>query len=530
MRTSLLCLATLTCLAPAAAAQSGPKAILFTGRFPFVSTDALNYPNSAIAQMTEYDFSYSVPLPGAPIAGRTLMPATAMHCYLGDGDQNGDYLKFRTWKPSYFTNIGIDGVFVKHPALSGVTSPTWQDVFWTPRLDGAAGPIEVLTNNGTPVTLQEGDWLRFRPNGNAEFFMTRQQYGIAAGVQVNPGSDNPGIGAIAQDAAGNLYLAPADLGHWVNGNQGGGFFAQDGAILKIDAANITYDGNGNVAAFAPDSARILINESLTGPGGTLTVRGMVDNSGAIDRTGVPVVTAGIYGKTGGLGLDPNGGTWTPMYPDAAGNFPAEPNLVFCSNAGSYGGTIWTTNNQGEVLEINNFGNPGQGVLCGSTTAGVPADGSWLGVQLDITNFQPTLLGMTIIDLPTQQLIADQGDFGRLATSASQPTWTVDLFGPPNTAVFGLVAVGPQPPAIVVPSFSVGFLPLPFDPLTWPDLFFSSLPIDIGLAITDAEGYASLSVPNPNTGAFPGFTFMVQGLGLAANFDFQLTSPMILQLQ
>ena len=41
-------------------------------------------------------------------------------------------------------------------------------------------------------------------------------------------------------------------------------------------------------------------------------------------------------------------------------FRPEPNLVFCSNAGSYGGTIWTTANNGDVLEINNFGVPGQG--------------------------------------------------------------------------------------------------------------------------------------------------------------------------
>tara|TARA_R110002072_G_scaffold46591_1_gene128831 strand:+ start:81960 stop:83516 length:1557 start_codon:yes stop_codon:yes gene_type:complete len=515
---SLLPLAALTCLSAYAEAQ---QAILFTGRFPFVSLDASNH-SGAVVEMSEFDFSYSLALPGQSI-GRTLMPATAMQCYLGDGDANGNYLKFSNWKPSYFTNIGIDGVFVKN----SVTAPSWQDVYWTPRLDAAADPMEVLTNNGTPVALAEGDWVRFLPNGNVEFFLTQAQLAIAAGLQ--PNNDVPAAGSLAQASNGDLYYCPHDGGHWVNGNQSGQVFCYDGAICKIDAANITYDANGNIANLAPDSARLLINEIGSGPGGTVNVRQLVDNAGSYDRTGAPIVTAGVYGKTGGLGIDANGGTWLPMFPDATGAFPAEPNLVFCSNAGSYGGTIWTTANNGDVFEINNFGTPGIGVLCGSKTPGIPADGAWLGVQLDVGNFQPTLLGMTIIPWPQETLIADMDNFGSLPDNTAAANWDIDFHGASNTAVFGLLSLGPQAPNPTVPSLDIGVLPLTFAANSWPDLFHQTTPITLGFGVSDAFGYTTISTPNPNTGAFMGFTLMVQGVGLDPT-GFQLSSPVVVQLQ
>lgn len=524
MKTLLLTTAVLASLPSLATAQA--KAILFTGRFPFVSTDAANNSGSVV-DMTPFDFSYSLPLAGSNIVGRTLMPATAMHCYLGDGDADGDFLKLRNWKPSYFTNIGVDGVFVK----DGVTAPTFADVYWTPRLDAAATPMEVLTNNGTPVTLAEGDWVRFLPNGNVEYFMTSAQLAVALGTQ--NGAGNPGATALVQAPNGDLYYVPADGGHWVNGNQTGSVFCNDGAICKIDAANITYDANGNVASFAPDSARVLLEETSGGPGGSLTVRLLVDNAGSYDRTGQPIVTAGVYGKTGGLGLDPNGGTFLPMFPDATGAFPAEPNLCFCSNSGGYGGTIWTTANGGDVLEINNFGTPGAGVLCGSKTAGVPADGSWLGVQLDVANFQPSLLAMTLIDLPQEPLIADMANYGSLADAATEPNWTIDYRYPYAQAapVFSLVSLPAQAPAITLQAVEIGSLPLAFDAASWPHLFHPTLPLSLGVAVTDAFGYASVSVPNPNTSAtFSGINLMVQGLSFGLTNDFMLSSPVLVQLQ
>lgn len=502
----------------AAAAQ---QSILFTGRFPFVSVDAA-VQGGSIPQMSEFDLSYATPFPGYSV-GRTLLGANALHAYLGDGDQNGDYLKFDGWKPTYFTNIGIDGVFIKH----GVTAPTFRDVFWTPRLDAAAAPMEVLVSGGTPTPLAEGDWVRLRPNGACEFFLTQAQLAIAAGAQ--PNNDVPSAGALAQAANGDLFYAPGDGGHWVNGNQTGQVYAYDGAILKIDAAAITYDAAGNVANLAPGSARLLINEVGSGPGGGANVRQYVDNAFAYDRSGAPLQTAGIYGKTGGLALDPNGGSFIPSYPDSAGAYLPEPNLAFCSNAGSYGGSIFTTAGGGDILEINALGGPGTGVLCGSKTAGVPADGSWLGVQLDIANFQPTLLGMTLINAPATSLTADVAGYGRVLDQASQQDVTIDFHGAPGTPVFAMLELGPQAPSLVAPSLELAQLPLAWAGSSWPDLFLTSAPLALGMSLTDALGYASVSIPNPNTSSLTGLTALAQGIGIQVDL-LELSSPIVLQLQ
>ena len=219
----------------------------------------------------------------------------------------------------------------------------------------------------------------------------------------------------------------------------------------------------------------------------------------------------------------------PSYPDAAGVYGPEPNLAFCSNAGSYGGSIFTTANGGDLLEVNALGGPGTGVLCGSKTAGVPADGSWLGVELDVANFQPTLLGMTLIDAPATPLTADVAGYGRVLDSAAQPNLTVDFHGAPGVPVFAMLDVGPQPPALFAPSFDITQVPLGWASSSWPDLFLTAAPVALGIGLTDALGYASVSVSNPNTPALSGRTALAQGVGVRIDL-LELSAPVVLQLQ
>lgn len=510
------------------AVTAAAQTAVFTGRFPFTSLDAPHErPGGSITRLEEFDFSYVTFGPGA--VARTLLPATAMQCYLGDADADGVYTKFASaagpWK-TYFQAIQIGGVFVKAADRGAVT---WDRVYFSLRRNAAATgsaavgslAVEVFTNNGSSVqTLTPGDWLRLLPNGNVEYFMTAAQLGTALGNQ--PGAANIGAGALLQANNGDLFYCPVDGGHWVNGSLSGPQNAQDGGIVKIDAANITYDAAGNVASFAPNSARLLINEAAGGPGGSLTVRQMVLNAGAMDRTGVPIVTTGVYGKTCGLAFDPAGGTFASVFDDATGTFTNEPNLLFCSDPGSYAGTIFSTAGNGSVAVVN-------GVACGSTTPGVPADGSWLGVQLNLAQFEPTLMGFTLCDaLSYEPLVLDQNGFGRLPVASSQPTWDVDVFGAPFLPVFYLVTLGPTAVGGTVPSVPLSLLPPLFTADSHADVFLVVSPLTLGIAVTDGFGYGVVSIPNPNTGAFAGTTLMVQGLGLAPT-GFTLTTPLLTQL-
>jgi hypothetical protein len=516
MRPSLI-LVTLLAAAPIAA-QS--QFALFTGRFPFNGADAANErAGGAINRFEEFDINYVLPLAGSP--ARPLLPATTLQTYLGDGNADGNFLKFRNWK-TYFQAINLGGIFVKASDRAAVT---WDKVFFTVRRNATAAgtaavgtlQLEVLTAAG-PVTLVPGDFVRVLPNGNAEFFLRQSQLVTAVGLQ--SGAATIGAGALLQGANGDLYYAPSDGSHWVNGNQTGTSVAYDGAILKIDAANITYDAAGNVAALAPNSARILINEINTTP----NIRGMVGNSGAVDRFGAALAAPSFsYGKTVGLAFDPNGGTFVPALPDATGNLTPEPNLLWASDAGAYGGTIFSTANNGSIATIN-------GTQCGSTTVGVAANGSWLGVQQDAANFQPTLMGFTLCDNVTpQRLLIDQNDFGGLPPATAQATWDIDLLGTPGSFAFLFLSLGPTAAGTAAASLPSGLVPLPFTGNSWNDVFLLNGLFDLGATAIGPFGYGTVSVPNFNPGGFAGFTLLVQGISLQPA-GFELSSPMIVQLQ
>ncbi|MBM3974952.1 MAG: hypothetical protein FJ301_12725 [Planctomycetes bacterium] len=516
-------LLTIAFLAATAAPAAAQQFALFTGRFPFLGADAASErPGGAINRFEEFDVNYVLPFAGSP--ARPLLPATTLQTYLGDGNGDGNFLKFRNWK-TYFQAINLGGIFVKAADRSAVT---WDKVFFTVRRNAAATgtaavgalQIEVLTTNGaTPVTLVPGDFVRVLPNGNAEFFLRQSQLVVAVGLQ--SGAATIGAGALLQGANGDLYYAPCDGSHWINGNQSGTAVAYDGAILKIDAANVTYDAAGNVAALAPNSARILINEINTIP----SIRGMVGNSGAVDRLGAALVAPSFsYGKTVGLAFDPNGGTFFPALPDAAGNLNAEPNLIWASDAGAYAGTLFSTANNGSIATIN-------GLLCGSNTLGVPANGAWLGVQQDAANFQPTVMGFTLADNVTpQRLLLDQNGFGGLPTAATQPTWDVDVFGVGGAFTFLYLSLGPTAPGSVAPSVPTGLVPLPWTASAWNDVFLlNGGPLSLGTTVLNPFGYGTFSLPNPNPGGFAGFTFMLQGFALQPS-GFELSSPLLVQLQ
>lgn len=495
MRTILPLLAVAVAAVPAFAQT---KSLIFTGRFPFKSLDAVNErANGNINQLAEFDFSFATP--GAGAFARSLQPATAHQAYFGDANADGNFTKFFGFK-TYFQNIQMGGVFVKH---TDKALTTHDKVYFTVRSNAAPLQFEAFTNNGTAVhVLRPGDFVRFTGNGNLEFFVTADQLDVAAGLPPAGQSSIKGASAMCQDALGNLFYSPPQGGHWVNGNGPTAVYCNDGSLVTIDAINITYDAQGNVAAIAPNSARVLIEETQGGP--TLTplfTRGMVTNSLAFDRTGATPVSPASFGRVSGLDFDPNGGTFAPRWPDSAGNFPPAPNLVFTSDAGAYGGTIFSTAGNGSVAVIN-------GVLCGSLTLGVPANGSWLGVQLDVPNSQPSLMGLCIVDQITYEpLVLDMANFGAVQPSPTQATIEIDA----HCAATQLLLVLADFPTGAFPlSVPSSFVPLPLAVGSHAQAFPLIAPLDLGIAVTDAFGYATYSIANPHTGSFAGIPVVLQG--------------------
>lgn len=508
-------------LAVAASPLVAQNSLVFTGRFPFQSLDTVNErPNGSINRLEEFDFS--IVTPGAGAFARSLQPATAHQAYLGDGNADGNYTKFLNFK-TYFQNIQFGGLFMK---FADKSVPLAQNVYFTVRSNVAGLQFEAFTTNGTAVAvLRPGDFVRFTGSGNLEYFVTQDQLDVAAGPAPTGFSSVKGASALCQDSAGNLYYSPPTGGHWVNGNAGGAVVANDGALVMIPASAITYDAFGNVSAIAANSARLLLEEVNLGPGPQpLSVRQMVLNAGTFDRTGGPVVVAATFGKVAGLDLDPNGGTFLPNYPDATGAFPPVPNLVFCSDPGSYAGTIWSTNNNGSAAVIN-------GVTCASTTAGVPATGSWLGVNLDVPNAQPSLMGLIVTgQLPYEPLVLDMPNFGAINNSGTQANIEIDVHGSPINFVvlladFNIPALGG-----FAPSVPTSLLPLTLNPFSHFQAFPLFTPTELGLQLTDGNGYASYILGNPHAGQFAGIPMILQAGALDFSGTIQVSNPVMAQFK
>ncbi len=509
---------TLTVLATSLVAQNS---LVFTGRFPFQSLDTVNERvNGSINRLEEYDFS--VVTPGAGAFARSLQPATAHQAYYGDGNADGNYTKLFNFK-TYFQNVQMGGLFVKSVDKAVLRSDR---VYFTVRSNVVGLQFEAFLNNGTGVAVvRPSDFVRFTGGGNLEYFITADQLDIAAGPPLPGFSSIKGASAMCQDVAGNLYYSPAQGGQWINGNLGGPFLANDGSIVMIPASAITYDGNGNVQAIAPNSSRILVEESVVGPGPQpISVRQMVLNAQTFDRAGLPIAVTGVYGRTSGLDLDPNGGTFLPNFPDSTGAFPPAPNFVFCSDPASYGGSIWSTTNNGTAAVIN-------GITCASTTSGVPANGSWLGVSLDLVNFQPSLMGLVVTgQILYEPLVLDMPSFGAIQNSGVQTTIDIDVHG--NATNFIVLLADFNIPAIggFAPSVPTVFLPLALTPFSHFQSFPIFAPTDLGLQLTDSNGYAIYSLGNPHAGQFAGIPMILQAGALDFFGSITVSNPVQAQFK
>ncbi len=487
-------------LAALAVPLSAQNSLIFSGRFPFQGLDTPNErSNGSINRLEEFDFS--VVTPSATAVARTLQPATAHQAYLGDSNLDGNYTKFAGFK-TYFQNIQLGGLFVKSADKAFVTA---DKVWFTVRSNAAPLQIEAFANNGTTtLVIRPGDFVRFAGNGNLEHFITQDQLDIAAGLPPAGFTSVKGASAMCQDGLGNLYYSPSQGGQWINGMSSGAALANDGAIVMIPASAIGYDTAGNVTSVLANSARILIEENTLGPGlAPISVRQMVLNAQCFDRTGIPIAVAGIFGRVAGLDLDPNGGTFTPNWPDAAGSYIPAPNLVFASDAGSYAGTLFSTNNNGTAAVIN-------GVTCASTASGVAATGSWLGVRLDAVNFQPSLMGLIVVgQLPYEPATLDMPNFGAINSVATQANIEIDVHATPTSFTILLADFNIAPSGGFAPSVPTIAVPLALRPFSHAQTFPIFAPTDLGLQLTDGNGYASYILANPHAGQFLGIPMVLQ---------------------
>lgn len=511
-------------LAPLAAQAT--HSVVFTGRFGFVSLDAPNERmGGSLTQLREFDLS--VVTPGQNAVARSWVPTTAHSAMWGDGHRDGNHARFYQWKLSYGERFNFAGPFLKY-ADRNAHDPRL--LYWTIRDDAVGKRFEVFTNNGTQtVQIGRGDFFRWGRNGNVEYFITQALIDKARGKDRLNRAESPGAGCIVQDQNRNLYYSPSEGGHWVHGNYGVSqpLFAYDGDIVMIDAADITYDSNGNVQDVNPDVAHSIFPEIGAGPNGQPSIRTIVTNAGAVNFDGGSITTTT---KMVGLSLDPNGGTISASLPYGTGQvYPVVPNFVFAWDSGNHGATIFstrlnpTTNAVGSIAVIN-------GVKCGSDLATSPVTGAHLGVQLDKPNFQPTVMGIAVVPVvPYTPFTADAPNDG--AILAADPGIFLDVQAGPNQPVFAILAPGPVGTGTFAPSIDLGaqvgiegFRSL-YAGATGGGISF------LPLGITNASGYVTLSFPNIHASIPTGTTVLWQAFKIGTGtLGLALSNPVLQQFK
>ena len=511
MRTLLVFgLLTLAC-----APLGAQKSLLFTGRFPHVSLDDVNErAGGSISKLEEFDITMITPGVGA-FARSFWLPTTTMQTVMGDAYNDANYTRFNGIK-TYFERWNFAAPFVK---VVDQANCTWDKVFWTVRDNAVNKNFTVKTTNGTATAvIQPGDFFHFTKNGNVEFFITQTLIMKAAGVQ--GGTFAPGASAICQDPAGNLYYSPAEGGHYVTANTGTPVYQYDGSIIMIRAQDITYDAFGNVQDVVADSAFVIFAEVLNG---NPTVRQMMTNSLALNRDGNAIATSA---NLVGLALDPNGGTVTAAVPWGTNQtYEVVPNFIWTDDNGGFAGTIFSSqvnpnnNLQGSVAVIN-------GVTMGSLT--VAADGSYLGVKLDYANFQPTLMGLAVIDTPANPpFLADAPNHGAILTTDVNIDW--DFYAGPGALVAAVLSVGPTAANQVPFGIDASFLLLGDSFRCIYGLTTQVASMVVGVA--NPGGYANLQLPKPTQAGLTGLALIVHGVKFTSTpLGFAISNPVISQFK
>jgi len=152
------------------------------------------------------------------------------------------------------------------------------------------------------------------------------------------------------------------------------------------------------------------------------------------------------------------------------------------------------------------------------------------VQFDAVNFQPSLMGLQLVDsLASTPLVIDTADYGALPLATTQPLWQIDVKGAPFSVAFLVATFGPLAPGTYAPSFPLAAFPPVFTSDSFQDVFVAVGATTLGLAVTDANGYGTWNFANPNNGGFAGVTFMLQAAAIVGN-DLRTSTPLIAQLR
>lgn len=358
-------------------------------------------------------------------------PRTTYHTMAGDENADGTY-----FNPALFGRI--DALVTTVPA----TAPGYDNqrtVFWS---------VEAAMGNAISLNpFRPGDVARIvrggPGDGQVQYFMRQEQFNQALGLPLATPID---VDAIAFSPQFGVFFS-LDGDQWAN-TACGPVFVQDGAVVAIPPAALTYTVDMRIAGVLPNTAIVVLSEAV--------VDALVANAQVTDRFGNCVPNA-----TDLESLEfAWGGTITTLFGCTAAMGVASPHLIFSVENGT-GASLLTTAGGGSIW--NGPCSP-MGRSCGT--------GPTLGLQAGIRPVSGNIGAASYVNAFTlahaNRYVLEPQNHVLPVFPAGAPagSTTIDIGSP---FAWNLVFMEIVPPTVP------GSLPaFPFSQLFFPDLYTPSL--------------------------------------------------------
>ncbi len=410
-------------------------------------------------------------------------PRTAYHTMAGDENADATY-----FNPAIFGSV--DALMTTVPmTISGLENQ--RTVFWS--VSAAMG------NNISANPFRPGDVARIIRagfvDGQVEYFMRQEQFNQALGLALATPIDIDAITFSPQ--FGVFFSLDSDI---VCNTGCGPVLVQDGAVIAIPQAALTYTFDMRIAGVLPNSALVVLTEAQ--------IDAMVVNAQVTNRFGACLLNAVDLES-----LDfAFAGTINTMFACTASLPVFAPNFIFSVETGT-GASLLTTAGGGQIWNgpCSPMGRPcGTGPTLGVQSGIRPVSGN-IGAASYVNAF--TLAHTNRYVLEPQNHVLSVFPFGAPAGSTN-----IDVGSPfPWNLIF--IELVPATVPNSLPAF-------PFSQLFFPDVYVPSL--FFYTPTPSPLGFGSFPMP----AIPPGYTGKVlfQSLGFSAIGTLELSTPTVIDVQ
>lgn len=364
--------------------------------------------------------------PCTSVSAEKWLARTAQHVMAGDEDSDTMF-----FEPALFGSI--DALLSTQNWVAPIPFSNQRNIYWSP-----STPLNLGIS---ALPFRPGDVGRIAVGGQAEYFITQEQFNAALGLPAAYGID---IDAIAFQPNFGVFFS-VDVNVFAT-TACGPMLVQDGDILCIPPIALSYNADMSINTVLANSAVVVYSEAV--------VDAMVVSANVTNRFGACLTSVG---DVEALEMDLAGAVNTIV---PCVGFPIlVPNLLFTSENGT-GGSVLETAGGGAIR--NSTCGP-MGTSCGSG----PTLGFQVGIQPFSGNIGAPSYVNALADTRGCRFVLEPEEHVQIAPLGAPLGATMIDYHNPFPLGLALIEIVAPPLPASLPAF-------PFSPNCFPDLYATSI--------------------------------------------------------